>query len=146
MSDALVRVTVHIDGGSRGNPGPAAVGVVINSADDGRVLHEAGIFIGNATNNVAEYRALLAGLDAAADLGAEELEIISDSQLLVRQMTGQYRVKNAGLKDLHALALTAARKFRRCMYRHVRREENVHADSLVNQAINLRRNVADAAG
>jgi probable phosphoglycerate mutase len=141
VSDKPLRVIVHIDGGSRGNPGPAAAGVVVSCADDGAVLHEAGIFLGRATNNVAEYRGLLEGLRSARRLGAQEVQVVSDSQLLVFQMTGQYRVKNEGLKPLHRQATELAAAFRRCSFRHVRREENDRADRLVNQALDLRKNV-----
>jgi probable phosphoglycerate mutase len=134
------RLTVFIDGGSRGNPGPAAAGVVVTTAD-GAVLHEAGIYLGRATNNVAEYRGLLAGLEAAAAGGATEVEVISDSELLVRQMTGQYRVKNVGLAPLAEQARRLASRFTACAFRHVRREQNLRADRLVNQALDLRANV-----
>lgn len=141
-----ISVTIYIDGGARGNPGPAAAGVVIKSADDGTVLHEAGIFLGRATNNVAEYSALLAGLDAAVKLGASEAEVFSDSQLLVRQMNGQYRVRNEGLKPLHQEAQDMARKLQGFSITHVRRDKNVHADRLVNRALDAKANVEDAAG
>jgi probable phosphoglycerate mutase len=131
------RLTVFIDGGSRGNPGPAAAGVVVTSAD-GTVLHEAGIYLGRATNNVAEYRGLLAGLEAAATLGATEVQLVSDSELLVRQMTGEYRVKNAGLIPLAEQARGLAARFTTCSFRHVRREKNLRADRLVNQALDRR--------
>lgn len=141
-----ISVTIYIDGGARGNPGPAAAGVVIKSADDGTVLHEAGIFLGRATNNVAEYSALLAGLDAAMKLGASEAAVFSDSQLLVRQMNGQYRVRNEGLKPLHQEAQDMARKLQGFSITHVRRDKNVHADRLVNRALDAKANVEDAAG
>jgi probable phosphoglycerate mutase len=146
MGGESLRVVVEVDGGARGNPGPAGAGIVILDAADGAPLHEAGIFIGPATNNVAEYRGLLAGLEAAARLGADEAHVVSDSQLLVRQMTGEYRVRNAGLQPLHARAQELASQFARCTFRHVRREENTRADALANQAMNLRRNVEGAAG
>lgn len=139
-----IGVTVHIDGGARGNPGPAGAGVVLRAADDGTILHQAGLYIGHATNNVAEYQALLAGLRAAGKIGASEVAIFSDSELLVRQMIGQYRVKNEGLRPLYVKALELAAKFKRCTYTHVRRELNKDADRLVNQAIDQRRNVEDA--
>jgi len=139
------RVTVYIDGGARGNPGPAGAGVFVRGADDGEALYEGGLFLGRATNNVAEYSGLLAGLEAAVALGAEEVEVVSDSQLLVRQMTGEYRVKNEGLKPLYRKACRLAERFRTCAFRHVRREQNTYADRLVNLAIDQRRNVADAA-
>ncbi len=145
MKRSLLRVTVHIDGGARGNPGPAGAGVVIASSDDGTVLHEGGYYLGRATNNVAEYRALIAALEAATALGASEIDVFSDSELLVRQMLGQYRVKNEGLKPLFECAGILAGKFDRFGIQHIRRERNQHADRLVNQAINAKRNVEDAA-
>jgi ribonuclease HI len=141
VSEKRLRVVVHIDGGARGNPGPAAAGVVVACADGGGVLRQAGIFLGRATNNVAEYRGLIEGLRLAATLNAEEVQVVSDSQLLVYQMTGRYRVKNEGLKPLHREAGELALKFRKCLYRHVPREENVLADRLVNRAIDQRRDV-----
>lgn len=138
-----MRVVINIDGGARGNPGPAAAGVVIRSADDGTVLHEAGIYLGHATNNVAEYNGLLAGLKQAAVLGAKEVEIVSDSELLVRQMNGRYRVKAPGLIPLFLKAQDLRGHFDKCTFRHVRREENKAADGLVNRAIDRKQNVAD---
>ena len=140
-----LRIKVEIDGGARGNPGPAGGGVVVRDAADGTILHEAGIFLGRATNNVAEYRSLLYALKAAGDLAAAEVDVLSDSQLLVRQMNGEYQVKNAGLKPLFEKAQMLAGRFRRVSIRHVRREENLHADRLANQAINLKQDVQDAA-
>ena len=136
-------VTVFIDGGARGNPGPAAAGVVIRSADDQTVLWEAGIFLGKATNNVAEYRALLAGLKAAANLAAAEVRIVSDSELLVRQMNGEYRVRSSRLKPLHRQAQDLQRSFQRCTFEHICREENTHADRLVNRALNARQDAGE---
>jgi len=145
MSAGLLRVVVYVDGGARGNPGPAGAGVVVLDARDGAALYEGGIFLGRATNNVAEYRGLLAGLEVAGQLKADEAEIVSDSQLLVRQMTGEYRVRNATLQKLHARAQELAGALRRCTFRHVRREFNTQADALANQAMNLKRNVEGAA-
>jgi ribonuclease HI len=136
-------VTIHIDGGSRGNPGPAGAGVVLRD-DEGAVLYEAGLFLGRATNNVAEYSGLIAGLKAAAQLQASQVRVVSDSELLVRQMNGQYRVKNEGLKPLYEQARQLSVGFSRCAFQHVRRELNKEADHLVNQAIDARRNVGDA--
>ena len=141
-----MRVTLNIDGGARGNPGPAAAAFVIRAAGDGAVLRQRGIFLGRQTNNVAEYRALLAGLEAAAELGASEVEVVSDSELLVRQMNGRYRVRNEDLKKLFDEAIALQGKFGACTYRHVRREQNAPADRLVNQAINLKRNVTGDDG
>ncbi|HEY8501482.1 MAG TPA: ribonuclease HI family protein [Solirubrobacterales bacterium] len=130
----MSRVTVNVDGGARGNPGPAAIGVVVRNGD-GRVLEEVGEAIGEATNNVAEYRALLRGIKLAAAHGAEELELIGDSELVVRQVEGRYKVKNAGMKELHGEVKRALRDFDSWSIRHVRREHNADADRLVNEAL-----------
>jgi dinuclear metal center YbgI/SA1388 family protein len=127
-------VRVWIDGGSRGNPGPSAIGVVIEDTE-GKTLETIGRCIGVTTNNVAEYRALLAGLETAAVMGAGEVEVASDSELLVRQMLGQYKVKNEGLKPLHAEAQAWAGRFSRFRIRHIPREQNARADALVNRAL-----------
>jgi len=138
-------VLIHIDGGARGNPGPAAAGVVIRSADDQTVLFEGGFFLGSTTNNVAEYHALLRGLRQALKLGADGVEVRSDSELLVRQMTGRYRVRNHVLRELFDRATELCRGFRRCSFQHVPRASNRAADELVNRAINMKRDVRDAA-
>ncbi len=127
-------MVVNVDGGSRGNPGPAAVGVVVQDAD-GRVLEEVGERIGKATNNVAEYRALLLGIDRARQHGASELELIGDSELVVRQVKGEYKVKDAALRELHAEVGRALAPFASWSIRHVRRESNAEADRLVNEAL-----------
>jgi probable phosphoglycerate mutase len=129
-----VRARLSTDGGARGNPGPAAFGYVLET-DDGTVLAAHGEAIGVATNNVAEYRALVAGLEKAAELGVDELEVVSDSELLVKQMRGEYRVKNATLAELHDAASRLARRVGRVTYRAVRREHNELADRLVNEAL-----------
>jgi len=129
-----VKARLSTDGGSRGNPGPAAYGYVLE-ADDGTVLDARGETIGVATNNVAEYRALLAGLEAALDRGIEELEVVSDSELLVKQMRGEYKVKNEALRELVADADALARKLSKVTYTAVRREHNELADTLVNEAL-----------
>lgn len=139
------RVTIHTDGGARGNPGPAAAAFVIRDAADGKTLLEGGVFLGEATNNVAEYRGLIAGLQAAQKIGATSVEVISDSELLVQQMTGAYRVKNAGLRPLYETAVQLRETFKRFSIRHVRREQNKDADRLVNEAIDRRQNVEDVA-
>jgi len=131
---ALSSVTLWIDGGSRGNPGPSAIGVVLEDAG-GALLEELGRAIGMGTNNAAEYAALIEGLDLAARHHAREVQINSDSELLVRQMQGDYRVKNEGLKDLFAAAKEKAAKFDRAAIRHVVRQENARADRLVNEAL-----------
>ncbi len=138
-----MNVIINIDGGSRGNPGPAGAGVVIRAADDGTVLQQAGVFLGKATNNVAEYRGLIEGLLRAATLGATQVEVVSDSELLVRQMLGQYRVKNEGLKPLYEEAKQLARQFQKFSIRHVRREQNTLADEMANRAMNLKQTVEE---
>jgi probable phosphoglycerate mutase len=129
-----VKARLSTDGGARGNPGPAAYGYVLE-AEDGTVLAAHGERIGVATNNVAEYRALIAGLEKALELDVDELEVISDSELLVKQMTGEYRVKNETLKELVAQASRLARRLRDVSYEAVRREHNELADRLVNEAL-----------
>ena len=129
-----VRVVVHVDGGSRGNPGPAAAAAVVSSPE-GEVLDEAAVTIGRATNNVAEYRGLLLGLERARALGATEVDVINDSELIAHQVNGRYKVKHADMKPLHAEALAALRDFERWSLRPVRREQNADADALVNQAL-----------
>ncbi len=125
---------VNVDGGARGNPGPAAIGVVVQGAD-GEMLEERGERIGTATNNVAEYRALLLGIERAAALGASELELVGDSELVVRQVEGKYKVKDATLRELHAEVKRALSDFDSWSIRHVRREHNAEADRLVNEAL-----------
>jgi ribonuclease HI len=129
-----VKAKLSTDGGARGNPGPAAYGYVLE-ADDGTVLAAHGERIGVATNNVAEYRALIEGLRKALELAVDEVEVISDSELLVKQMTGEYRIKNAALQELSLEASHLARKLSRVSYRAVRREHNELADRLVNEAL-----------
>jgi len=129
-----VKARLFTDGGARGNPGPAAYGYVLE-AEDGTVLDARGEAIGVATNNVAEYSALLAGLAKAAQLHVSELEVISDSELLVKQMRGEYKVKNHTLKELSLEATRLGRKFGKVKYRAVRREHNALADRLVNEAL-----------
>jgi ribonuclease HI len=130
----MEKLVVNVDGGARGNPGPAAVGVVVQ-APGGEVLEERGERIGRATNNVAEYRALLLGIERAAELGAGKLELVGDSELVVRQVKGEYKVKDATLRELHAEVKRALRVFESWSIRHVRREQNAEADRLVNRAL-----------
>lgn len=130
-----LRATVNVDGGARGNPGPAAVGVVVRDAD-GTVLEERGEAIGVATNNVAEYRALLLGIERAAALGASELDLVGDSELIVRQVEGRYKVKDATLRELHKQVRAALAPFEGSWsIRHVKRKLNADADRLVNEAL-----------
>lgn len=128
-----MKLRVNVDGGARGNPGPAAIGVVVRSGDE--VVAEISERIGEATNNVAEYRALIAGIAKAGELGASDVELIGDSELVVRQVRGEYKVKNAGIKPLHAETLAALDGFDSWSIEHVRREDNADADALVNQAL-----------
>jgi ribonuclease HI len=129
-----MKARLSTDGGARGNPGPAAFGYVIES-DDGHVLAAHGEAIGRATNNVAEYSGLVAGMEKAAELGVRELEVVSDSELLVKQMRGEYRVKNEALRDLWEHANDLERRFARVRYTAVRRAHNELADRLVNEAL-----------
>jgi ribonuclease H / adenosylcobalamin/alpha-ribazole phosphatase len=129
-----VRARLSTDGGARGNPGPAAFGYVLET-EDGTVLAAHGEAIGVATNNVAEYRALVEGLRKALELGVDEVDVVSDSQLLVRQMTGEYKVKNEALRKLSLKAAALARRLRKVTYRSVPREHNELADRLVNEAL-----------
>jgi ribonuclease HI len=129
-----VTLVAYIDGGARGNPGPAGFGVRIEEAD-GALVEEFGASIGTATNNVAEYRALLAALAWARDRQQQALHVRSDSLLLVQQMLGRYKVKNAGLQPLHAKALLLAHEIGRVSFEHVPRARNEHADRLANAAM-----------
>jgi ribonuclease HI len=133
-----MKARLSTDGGARGNPGPAAFGYVLE-AEDGTVLAAHGERIGVATNNVAEYRALIAGLEKAVELTLDEVEVVSDSELLVKQMRGEYRVKNEALRQLSIEAASLARRIGKVSYTAVRREHNELADRLVNEAL-------DAAG
>jgi len=133
-----VKLVVHVDGGSRGNPGPAAAAAVLATID-GDVVGEAMETIGVATNNVAEYRAVLLGLRKALELGADAVEVVNDSELVAKQINGQYKVKHADMKPLYAEAMTALRSFGDWSIRSVPRAQNADADALVNQAL-------DAAG
>jgi ribonuclease HI len=129
-----LKATLFADGGSRGNPGPAAGGAVV-FAENGDVLAEAGTYLGLATNNVAEWHGLLAGLEAALELGVEDLTVRLDSELVVRQLSGVYRVKHADLIPLHRKAQALLRRFRSVDIGHVRRKDNAAADALVNRLL-----------
>jgi ribonuclease HI len=129
-----VKLVVNVDGGARGNPGPAAIGVVAFSSE-GDVLREVAERIGPATNNVAEYRALLRGIEVARELGATEIELINDSELVAKQLTGVYRVKHPAMRPLFSEAMSALRGFDSWRIRSVPRAQNAHADALVNQAL-----------
>jgi len=129
-----VKVVVNVDGGARGNPGPAAAAAVATSPD-GDVLAERNAYLGEATNNVAEYRALLLGLELARELGASEVEVVNDSELVARQIGGEYKVKHRGLQPLYLEAMRALRDFDAWAVRPVRREQNSRADALVNETL-----------
>jgi ribonuclease HI len=129
-----MKARLYTDGGARGNPGPAASAFVLEG-EDGTVLAASGEAIGIATNNVAEYRALVDGLRRAVETGVDKLEVVSDSELLVKQMRGEYRVKNAALQELFVTASRLARDVGSVTYTHVRREHNTLADQLVNDAL-----------
>ena len=129
-----MKLVVHVDGGARGNPGPAAAAAVV-STPDGEVLDEARQFLGVATNNVAEYRGLLLGLARAWELGADEVEVVNDSELVAKQINGEYKVKHAGMKPLHTAAREALGRFDRWSMRSVPRAQNAAADALVNRAL-----------
>ena len=129
-----MKARLFTDGGARGNPGPAASAYVLE-AEDGTVIDARGETIGVATNNVAEYRALIAGLEKAVELSVTELEVVSDSELLIKQMTGEYRVKNAALRELSLEATRLARQLGRVRFTAVRRQHNELADRLVNDAL-----------
>ena len=130
-----MRVIVEADGGSRGNPGPAGYGAVVTDASTGAVLREVAAGIGVASNNVAEYRGLIAGLEAAADLGAEEVDVRMDSLLVVNQMSEKWKIKHEAMRPLASQAASLVRRFRRVSFQHVPREQNKHADRLANEAM-----------
>jgi|SRR5579862_1045723 len=134
FDDIPPEATLFADGGSRGNPGPAASGAVI-VAPSGDVVQEVGSYLGTATNNVAEWTALLLGLEAAADRGIRRLAVRMDSELVVKQLRGEYRVKHADLQPLHRRALALLRRFEHVDVRHIPRKQNALADRLVNQVL-----------
>jgi ribonuclease HI len=135
-------LTLNFDGGSRGNPGPAGVGIVVSAAD-GTPLVTLGRFLGHATNNVAEYMALITALEEAAKLGARKVVIRGDSELIIKQMRGEYRVKNPDLRKLHDRAQSLLAKFEHAKLEHNLREKNELADKLVNLALNRRGDVTE---
>ncbi len=139
----MKKVIVHVDGGSRGNPGPAAAACVITSPA-GEVLGEYAQLLGKTTNNVAEYRALLLGVEHARELGAEEVEVVGDSELIAKQVKGVYKVKHEAMRPLHREAMTALGQFERWSIRTVPRAQNAHADALVNAAIDQARAAASS--
>lgn len=138
-------LTLEFDGGSRGNPGPSAAGVVVR-AEDGTPLVTVGKFLGRGTNNFAEYNGLILAMQKALELGARKVIIRGDSELIIRQMTGQYRVKNAGLKPLYDQAQELCRQFESTRFMHNLRHHNALADKLANLALDRKGDVADVDG
>lgn len=139
----MSRAVLRTDGGSRGNPGPAGIGFVIEV--DGSVVCDGGRYLGEYTNNVAEYEAMIWGLENVYALGHREVSVYADSELLVRQINGQYRVKNEGLKPLFLRTLSLLRGFDDFKVEHVRRELNKLADALANEAMDERGTVGSPA-
>ena len=138
-----MQALIYIDGGARGNPGPAAAGVCITTPDGTIALHEAGYWLGNLTNNEAEYQGLLHALKAAAELGFESIHVRSDSELMVKQIKGEYRVKAANLKPLFTTAKERFAKFPNWSIEHVRRDKNKRADQLANMAMDAKGDVIE---
>ena len=138
-----MQALIHIDGGARGNPGPAAAGVCITTPDGSEALHEAGYWLGELTNNEAEYQGLLHALKAAKEIGFESVHVCSDSELMVKQIKGEYRVKAPNLKPLHAEARELFSGFPQWSIEHVRREKNKRADQLANLSMDARRDVIE---
>ncbi len=136
-----MKLVVQVDGGARGNPGPAAAACVVATADGEQLVEDAQL-LGRTTNNVAEYRALLLGLERARELGADDVEVIGDSELIAKQVRGEYKVKNEAMRDLHRQALAALRNFDRWSIRTVPRAQNAEADRLVNAALDQARDAS----
>lgn len=130
-----MKLTIRTDGGSRGNPGPAGIGVVIENAETQEVIETHAKFLGKTTNNQAEYKAVILGLERAVILGAKEVEVVADSELLIKQARGEYRVKNPDLQIRFGELKAFERQLPRVSYRHVRREFNKAADALANEAM-----------
>ena len=136
--ETAMKAIVHVDGGARGNPGPAAAACVI-ATPEGETLGEHAELLGETTNNVAEYRALLLGLARARELGVDEVEVVNDSELIAKQINGQYKVKHAAMRPLHRQAMAELRQFARWQVRTVPRAQNAQADALVNAALDQAR-------
>jgi ribonuclease HI len=137
----MTKAIVHVDGGARGNPGPAAAACVI-STPEGEILGEHAELLGDVTNNVAEYRALLLGLRRARELGVTDVEVVGDSELIAKQVKGLYKVKHEAMRALHREAMAALREFERWSIRTVPRAQNAHADALVNAALDQQRDAS----
>lgn len=138
-----MQALIHIDGGARGNPGPAAAGVCITTPDGAEALHEAGYWLGSLTNNEAEYQGLLHALDVAQSMGLESIHIRSDSELMVKQIKGEYKVRAENLQPLFATARQRLSGFQKWTIEHVRRDKNKRADQLANLAMDARRDVIE---
>lgn len=132
----IMKLTIFTDGGARGNPGPAGIGVVIK--ENGKIVKAYGEYIGEATNNQAEYRALISALQSAKEMKATEIQLFMDSELIVKQLKGEYRVRDADLAPLYLKVHNLRAGFRKFFVAHVPREKNKEADKLVNQAIDKR--------
>ncbi|KAB3538626.1 ribonuclease HI family protein [Alkaliphilus pronyensis] len=132
-----MKAIIYTDGGSRGNPGEAGIGVLIQDSE-GNILKEISQYIGKQTNNVAEYKALSRGLEAAIDMGLKDVTCFLDSELVVKQIKGEYRVKNEGLIPLYNMIIPLIKKFEAFEISHIRRENNKHADKLANEAMDNR--------
>lgn len=142
MPEQIEQVTIYTDGGSRGNPGPAAAGFIL-AEPDGTQIQSKALFLGQATNNVAEYTAVIKALEAAKQIGAKRLMVFSDSELLVKQVNGQYKVKSEQIRPLFRQTTDLINEFEDCEVKHVTREKNKQADELVNQALNLEQDIED---
>lgn len=129
-----MKLTTYTDGGARGNPGPAAAGIVIKD-ENGKTIRAYGVYLGKQTNNFAEYSALLSALQKAKELGAAEVDCVLDSELIVKQMRGEYKVKEPTLQKLFIQVYNIAQQFKKVSYRHTRRENNKEADAEVNKAL-----------
>ena len=141
-----MRCVIHVDGGARGNPGPGAAGVVLVDTDSGEPVYEAGYYLGRTTNNVAEYTGLIRALEAALVRGVSDAEVYSDSELMVRQINGQYRVKSPALKPMYEAAVRLFGRVDRWKITHVRREKNRRADQLANMAMDRKQDVVVVGG
>jgi len=140
VKDHALKADLFVDGAARGNPGPAGAGVVLKQTNG--LIHRFGEYLGEATNNVAEYRALISGIKKAIDLGVKELFVRSDSELIVKQLNGQYKVKSPQLQDLYFTIIKAISSFERVTFTHIPREENKEADRLANMAIDAKGSVS----
>ncbi|HHL39609.1 MAG TPA: ribonuclease HI family protein [Deltaproteobacteria bacterium] len=138
-ASTAVEATINVDGASRGNPGKAGLGVIIREEPGGRVVRKISRYLGETTNNVAEYSALIAALEAARELGLRRIRVLADSELMVRQIKGLYKVRNEGLRPLHARAAALIKSFDRFEIRHVPRGRNSEADAMANAAIDARK-------